>query len=77
LKKEFTIKVKMEERWVPYFCSMLKYMEHLGSVGGSRTVGIYADGDGDFRPDFDFENIEYEDVDPVIDDYGDRVYDAG
>lgn len=44
----------MRERWVPHFVSMLRRMESLGSLGSSRTVGIVSDGDGDFRPTFDF-----------------------
>lgn len=36
--KEFTIKVKMQERWIPHFMSMLKYMQILGIVGASRNV---------------------------------------
>ncbi|MGL5514280.1 MAG: hypothetical protein ACRDBM_13725 [Sporomusa sp.] len=60
--KKFTIQVEMQERWVPYFLSMLKQMEYNGNIGRSRMVGIYADGDGDFRPkfsvDIDFEKKE-------------------
>jgi hypothetical protein len=74
--KEFTIKVKMRERWVPHFMSMLKYIEWLGSVGASRTVSIYADGDGDFQAAFDAD-IEFETVEPIVDVGGDRKYDAG
>lgn len=74
--KEFTIKVKMPERWIPHFCSMLKYIEMLGAVGSSRYVTIYADGDGDFNPEFEFD-IEFEEVPPARDEDGNRVYDAG
>ena len=48
----FTIEVTMRERWVDDFCSMLKYMEGCGRGGHSALVGFYADGDGDFRPQF-------------------------
>jgi hypothetical protein len=57
-KKTFNIEVTMEERWVDYFCSFLKYMESCGNMGHSALVGFYSDGDGDFRPKFDFD-IEY------------------
>lgn len=50
--KKFTIEVQMEERWIDYFMSMLNRMEYLGNLGASRTVSIYSDGDGDFRPKF-------------------------
>jgi hypothetical protein len=74
--KEFTITVKMQERWIPHFMSMLKYMEHLGDVGSSRPVGIYSDGDGDFRPKFETD-IEWAEKEPIINDNGNRLYDAG
>lgn len=73
---EFTIRCKMKDRWVPYFVSMLKRMEQNGAMGHSELVGIYSDGDGDFRPCFDF-NIEVGKVDyEEIEVYG-KVYDAG
>lgn len=52
---ELNIKAKMPERWVDQFCSMLTAMEHNGVVGHSERVGIYSDGDGDFRPKFEFD----------------------
>ncbi len=54
-EEEFTIKVKMNKRWIPHFLGMLRYMEHLGNVGSSRKVSIYSDGDGDFRPWFEWD----------------------
>ena len=75
----------MPKRWVPHFLAMLKYMENLGQVGSSRAVGIYADGDGDFRPKFYWDKNEssedirdaLDDVQPVEDNDGHRLYDAG
>jgi hypothetical protein len=66
----------MRERWIPHFMSMLKYMEQLGGLGGSRTVGIYSDGDGDFRPKFNF-SMDTAVVKPKTDNNGNRLYDAG
>lgn len=43
---------KMKKRWLPAFYGMLRMMEQNGKVGCSRTVGMYSDGDGDFRPAF-------------------------
>lgn len=74
--KKFTIEVEMQERWIPYFMSALKYMQYLGSVGSSRRVCLYSDGDGDFRPKFKTE-IEWEEKPPVVDNGGDRYYGAG
>lgn len=43
---------KMKKRWLPAFYGMLRMMEQNGKAGCSRAVGMYADGDGDFRPTF-------------------------
>lgn len=43
---------KMKKRWLPAFYGMLRMMEQNGKAGCSRTVGMYSDGDGDFRPTF-------------------------
>ena len=78
MKKKFTIEVEMEERWVNDFMSMLDKMEYLGNLGASRTVSIYSDGDGDFRPKFK-SNVDWSRVRPrdVDDDLNDNHYDAG
>ncbi len=74
---KFTIQCEMKDRWVPHFLAMLKYMEQLGNMGGSRRVAIYSDGDGDFRPKFKWNPVLSSEAKPVDDRYGDRVYDAG
>jgi hypothetical protein len=85
---KFTIEVDMQDRWVGHFISMLKTMQYLGGIGSSRVVGFYADGDGDFRPKFNFSNLEHrvKEAKPVYDmdtphDKRDAVcaifYDAG
>ena len=73
----FTIECTMRERWVPHFLSMLKYMQQLGGLGGSRTVSFYSDGDGDFRPKFKWNEELPSDAKPKKDVDGDRTYDAG
>lgn len=75
--KEFTVKCRMSERWIPHFLAMLKYMQQLGGLGGSRWVRFYADGDGDFRPKFEWDESLPCDGKPIRDDDGDRSYDAG
>lgn len=72
----FTVQCTMNERWVNDFCSMLKTMEANGNMGHSEEVGIYSDGDGDFRPSFDF-SIDFEKTKPVIQDGTRTMYDAG
>jgi hypothetical protein len=77
MNKKFTIEVEMEEAWVNDFCSMLSQMEYLGNIGSSRTVGIYSDGDGNFRPKFNF-NIDFEKVEPARNKNIETIqYDAG
>jgi len=76
MEKTFNIAVTMEERWIPHFMSMLQYMEYLGDLGCGRDVALYADGECDFRPKFKTD-IQFEEVDPVINVKGNRVYDAG
>lgn len=61
---KFNIEVTMEDRWVNDFCSMLKWMEHCGTIGHSSFVGFYADGDGDFRPKFSI-GIDFEQKDGI------------
>ncbi len=72
---EFTIKAKMSKRWVPYFMSMLDWMQGLGKNGMSRFVGIYCDGDGDFRPEFEAD-IEWELQEPANSRNGNVFFDA-
>lgn len=76
MKKNFTIDVEMEERWIPHFMSMLKYMEHLGNVGSTRFVTLVVDGDGDFRPKFN-TSMKYDVQEPREEFRGNKIYDAG
>lgn len=57
MSKEVTLNIKatMSERWVDDFCSMLKWMERCGNMGHSSITAFYSDGDGDFRPKFEFD----------------------
>lgn len=73
----FNVNCSMKSRWVPHFLAMLKYMEQLGGLGGSRKVALYSDGDGDFRPKFKWDESLPSDAKPIIDNGGDRLYDAG
>ena len=53
----FNIIVTMSERWIDDFCSMLNWTQSCGNLGHSSLVGFYADGDGDFRPKFEKEDL--------------------
>lgn len=72
----FNIKCTCRKRWASQIVSMLKQMEHLGNIGSSRDVAIYADGDGDFRPKFEFD-VNIPEVKPVIEMAGNTKFDAG
>ena len=67
----------MRTRWVPHFLAMLRYMQYLGGVGGSRNVTFYADGDGDFHPEFKWDKDLPCEAKHVKEHDGDRTYDAG
>ena len=62
---EFRITVKMQTKWVPHFLGMLKRMQYLGAIGSSRYVSIYSDGDGDFRPRFEWDRDLPEPAKPI------------
>jgi hypothetical protein len=71
-----TIKATMRARWLPHFLSMLQHMAKLGSWGSSRMVHFYADGDGDFRPRFEWD-LPVNLAEPVQSKDGENTYDAG
>lgn len=52
------IEMEVKERWIPHFLGMLELMQAMGSMGCSRTIGFYADGDGNFRPKFKVDGKE-------------------
>ena len=51
-------------------------MENYGQNGMSREVAFFADGDGDFQPKFK-HNVDFDIKEPVRDDRGNVLYDAG
>lgn len=63
--------------------AMFEYWNLLSSLGGSRKVGFYADGDGNFHPkcsikfDGDIPELtdELRQIAIVKDDNGNRIYD--
>jgi hypothetical protein len=77
-KTTFTITCTMRTRWVPHFLARLKHMQRLGGMGSSRWVHFYADGDGDFRPKFEWSEELPEETNPIR-DTGDKEFwfDAG
>lgn len=76
MKIQFTVKVSMESRWIPHFLGMLKYMQMLGNIGSSEKISFYSDGDGDFRPKFEWD-IETKTSSPTKDKLGNPMFDAG
>lgn len=80
---KFTIKCDIPDRWVPHFIAMLKYMQYCGSIGRSRRITFYADGDGDYQPKFEYRRGLFgktklpEPAKPSKEKDGDHYYDAG
>lgn len=73
MKKKFTIECEMEERWIPHFLGMLERMRYLGSIGSSRRVTLFSDGDGDFHPKFNWDVTLPKPAEPKSENF----YDAG
>ena len=73
------INADVPDRWVPVLLGMLKRMEYLGRVGMSRAVTINSDGDGDFKPVFEFKSQQIlpDAVRPALENGGDQYFDAG
>ena len=74
---KFTITVTMKNRWIPHFLAMLEYMQQLGGLGSSRMISFYSDGDGNFRPKFEWSDKLSSQAKPMKDNGGNRLYDAG
>jgi hypothetical protein len=54
---EITINCRMDEKWLPYFVSMLRKMQNIGEVDDKKVVGIVA-GAKHFHPQFDIDFSE-------------------
>ena len=77
-KITFRITCTMNARWARQFLGMLKTMQRLGSWGSSRKIEFIADGDGDFRPKFEWDEAAMAElgIDPC-DPCGDRSHGHG
>ena len=64
---KFRLECEMTIKWVPYFLGMLKRMQYLGAIGSSRLIRFYSDGDGNFRPRFEWDSDLPKPVEPVGD----------
>ena len=58
MRLKFKIECEMEAEQIVEFYSILKTMERLGVRGSSRTLNIFSDGDGKFRPVFKIDDVE-------------------
>lgn len=56
---------------------MLKEMENLGSIGASKKVTLYSDGDGDFRPKFNWSSGLPDIAEPRKRDASETLFDTG
>jgi hypothetical protein len=75
--KKFTISCEMSERWIPQFLGMLKMMQTLGGLGGSRIVKFYSDGDGDYQPKFEWDKDLPKPAQAIDKSNDEYLYDAG
>ena len=74
----FTIHCTMKRKWASQFLGMLRHMQRLGSIGSTRLVTFFADGDGDFRPTFECEDLTINTAEPARTySSGDTLFDAG
>ncbi len=74
---KFSLNVEMPRRWIPHFRGMLEYMQELGACGMTREITFLADGDGDFRPKFEWPVGLPKRAEPVEENNGHHWYDAG
>ena len=56
MEKEIKIKMKLEEECIPTFIAFLEELEYNGNIGHSEIIGIFSDGDGNFRPKFEIKS---------------------
>ncbi len=78
-----TVSMQVTESQALALKAMFEYWTFLGGVGGSRMVGFYVDGDGNFQPKcFVTTSAPIRELDDelrklavVEDDDGDRQYD--
>lgn len=47
--KDYTIKLNCNEAFMRALMLMLRHAQRLGSIGASRDIGMYCDGDGHDR----------------------------
>ncbi len=73
----FTVTCKMKRRWAEQFLGMLKHMQRLGSMGSSREIAFFSDGDGDYRPKFEYVAPLHAAEPRVVKPNGDVFFDAG
>ena len=76
---EFSVKCRMPRRWAPQFISMLKALQYFKSINNfNRHVTLYAEGSGDFRPEFELTTPEHIPITPGnIDAFGRLTFDVG
>lgn len=82
-RTKMTIVMEVTESQGLALQAMFEYWNHLANIGGSRRVGFYVDGDGNFKPhcDVKFESMtpkltdEMREISVVEEVDGDRLYD--
>jgi len=80
---KMTVKMEVSTPQALALQAMFEYWNLLSSLGGSREVGFYVDGDGDFHPKCEIEfdeavpelTNELKKISIVKDEDGNRIYD--
>jgi len=80
---KMTVEMEVTEPQALALQAMFKYWDRLASIGSSRFVGFYVDGDGNFKPKTSISystpirtlTPEMEEAAVVEDEGGDRKYD--
>lgn len=68
-KRYTTIKVTGREDHLTKFIQLCKTLKYLGSVGSTRTIKVWFDGDGAARLNFDYGDTDVSNVEiPNIND---------
>jgi hypothetical protein len=81
-RSKMVIEMEVTEPQALALKAMFEYWNHLGSIGASRRVGFYVDGDGNFKPNCKVQlesktelTDEMRDMSVVEENDGDRTYD--
>lgn len=68
MKREFNVKVSLDERYVDDFCSFLKNLEYASKSKEDRTIGMMVYGSKGFEASFGIDT-EYHEIQVLNEGY--------